>query len=173
MLEVRHYPDPVLLRPSQPVVDFDQRLRRLIEDMYETMYTESGVGLAAPQVGVNRRLFVLNCDYERSGVQGEITMVNPVITHAEERYVAEEGCLSFPGIYASVERYRKVRVRYQDATGAWQEREAEDLCGRAVQHELDHLEGKVFVDRLAPDQKAKIRKQLDALKKDFKKHLIV
>lgn len=169
ILEIRTYPDPVLLEPCSPVTEFDRNLEHFVEDMFETMYKARGVGLAAPQVGVSKRIYVVNCTWEEDGADGEIALINPEIIHVEEPYRSDEGCLSFPGIYAEVERYRKVTIRYQDVKGEWHERSGEDLLARAFQHELDHLDGKVFISYLRPEQLVEIRKDIERLKRDFKK----
>lgn len=169
ILEVHKWPHPVLLRPSEPVTEFNSRLKHFVEDMFETMYAKKGVGLAAPQVGTSQRIFIVNCSFEEDGADGEMVLINPEITFKEEAYIGEEGCLSFPGIYAQMERFRRVTIKYQDINGVWQQADGEDLLARAFQHELDHLDGKVFVDFLSDEQRALIFKDLEALKREFKR----
>lgn len=170
MLTVRRYPDPVLMKKSTPVTDFGPELKDFVEQMFETMYMSKGVGLAAPQVGVNKRIFVVNCNYDEMGADAEIALINPEIVEMKETYTSGEGCLSFPGVYAEVERARIVKIRYQDVDGKWQEHIGEDLLARAFQHELDHLEGKVFIDYLTPAQRIEISKEIEELKREFKRN---
>ena len=137
-------------------------LKELAEDMVETMYDAPGVGLAAPQVGVLKRLVVLDC----SGREEEsdlIVAVNPEIIEHEGASCEEEGCLSVPGYYATVNRYSRVTLKYQDIEGNVQQREAEDLLAVAMQHELDHLQGILFVDHLSPLKKSIFRKKYKKL----------
>ncbi len=169
ILEILKFPDPFLQRKVAPVTSFDQRLKLLVEDMFETMYHDRGVGLAATQVGVDKRLFVLNCSYEEDGVDGEIAMINPEILSGSAPEMMDEGCLSFPGIHAKVERFSTITVRYQDVSGASHQIEATDLLAQAIQHELDHLEGKVFVSLLSPAEYAKVASQVEAMKREFKR----
>ncbi|MCA8938704.1 MAG: peptide deformylase [Planctomycetes bacterium] len=169
ILEVRKWPDPVLLKSAEPVTEFDSRLKHFVEDMFETMYAEKGVGLAAPQVGESKRIFVVNCSFEEDGVDGEIALINPEIVATDEEYMAEEGCLSFPGVRAKVKRYHRATIKFQDVKGKWHEIEGEELLAQAFQHELDHLNGKVFIDFLDEAQLASIRKELEALKREFKR----
>jgi peptide deformylase len=170
-LEVRRYPDPVLMRKSAPVEKFDRALKLFVDDMFETMYLSKGVGLAAPQVGVNTRIFVVNCEWEEKGADAEIALINPEIIEAREPYTSEEGCLSFPGIYAEVERSHHVKVRYRDVEGNVKELEADGLLARALQHELDHLDGKVFIDYLKPEQLVLVEKDVEQLRREFKRKL--
>jgi peptide deformylase len=148
ILTIRKLGDPILKSKSAPVTAFDAELRALSEDMHETMAAAPGVGLAAPQVGKPIRMFVYN-----SGEDGESgCLVNPTITwFGDEKEEAEEGCLSIPGQYFPVERSVKIRIRAQDLDGVETEREAEGFLARIFQHETDHLDGILFVDRLAPD----------------------
>lgn len=169
MLEVRRYPDPVLLRVSKPVTVFDRKLERFADEMFETMYAEKGCGLAAVQVGVEARLLVLNCEWEEKGAAGEIVMINPeILSHVgeEER---DEGCLSFPGIHAKVIRWHHVAARYQDVKGEWHEIKAEGLLAQAIQHEIDHLNGKVFIDFLSPAQRALVEKDVEQMRREWKR----
>lgn len=166
-LEIRHYPDPVLLRPSAPVKTFDRALKRLVEDMFETMYLSKGVGLAAPQVGVSKRIFVVNCEFDEKGADSEIALINPEIVEKRETQVGGEGCLSFPDITAQVERADWVRIKYHDVDGKPREATGTGLLARAFQHELDHLDGKVFISYLTPEQLSEIRKEIMALKREY------
>lgn len=138
------YPSPVLGKTAEPVEKFDRALASLVRDMFETMDAHDGVGLAAPQVGVSKRLFVL-CEPESGRT---LCAINPEITSGEGRETGEEGCLSIPQVYAPVARYARVHLQYTDEQGVAQELDAEGLLARIIQHENDHLDGKVFFDRL-------------------------
>lgn len=143
--------DPVLRQEAGPVEVFDEELGRLVEDMFETMYAAEGVGLAAPQIGISRRIFVIDTRDEDDPKGGRYALINPEIVEASaETDKATEGCLSIPGIEEVVERPSAVRVRAQDVRGEWFELEGDDLLGRALQHEHDHLEGILFLDRVGP-----------------------
>src|SRR3989442_9950439 len=142
VLDIRRFGDPVLRSPAMSVVEFDDRLRSLASDMRETMLAAPGVGLAAPQVGVPRRLFTFDSGEE------EGAFANPeIVFRSEETVEAEEGCLSLPGIYYPVTRSLAVRVRAQALDGTPVEREAEGFVARIFQHEIDHLDGVLFLDR--------------------------
>lgn len=167
-MEVLVYPDPVLRRGGKTITVFDQELRLLAERMMEAMYAEGGVGLAAPQVGVEQKLLVLNPAGDRKDRSGELVLVNPKITRKKGREFGEEGCLSFPGIQAEVERWVKITVTYQDLGGKEQQLEAEGWLARIVQHELDHLDGVLFVDRLTAADKLRVKAQLQELEEDFR-----
>ena len=150
LLDIRIYPDPVLTSPADPVQDFDDALRRLVDDMAETMYAGEGVGLAAPQVGVSRRLLVMDISNpEADGGTSLTAFVNPEIVEARGRITWEEGCLSFPGLTVEIERAEWVRVRAQDAAGEVFETEAAGLPAVCLQHEIDHLDGTVILDKLS------------------------
>jgi peptide deformylase len=158
LLKIHHYPDPVLKRKAVPVTSFDAELRQLAGDMLETMYAAPGVGLAAPQVGISRRLIVLDC----SGKEGErqpLVAVNPVVVTREGECCEEEGCLSVPEYYAKVVRSETVRVSFQDLEGIPREIEATGLWAVCFQHEIDHLDGILFVDRLSPLKRGLFRKR--------------
>jgi len=162
-LDVVVYPDPVLRRGGKQVTTFDQALRDLAARMFEAMYAEGGVGLAAPQVAIEQKLLVLNPTGSRDDRTGELTLVNPRITRKKGRAFGEEGCLSFPGIHADVERWVDITVTYQDLDGKEQTLQATDWLSRIIQHELDHLDGVLFVDRLTPADKLRVRSKLDEL----------
>ena len=149
-------PDPLLRRPSTPVERVDDDLRAPIDDMLETMYDAPGIGLAAVQVAVPRRLIVMDVKYRQPDEEGgevakePIAMVNPeIVTSGDGMRVHEEGCLSIPEFYAEVERPSKVTVRYIDQDGKQQEMECEDVLATVVQHEVDHLNGKLFIDYIS------------------------
>ena len=144
LLNILCYPDPRLHKVATPITAFDEKLRKLVADMLETMYEAQGVGLAATQVDVHQRLVVLDTSEERNQAT---VLINPEITwYSEERVKGEEGCLSVPGIYDGVERAVAVKVKAADEHGQVRELEAEGLMAVCVQHELDHLMGKVFVE---------------------------
>jgi peptide deformylase len=158
LLPILEYPDARLKTVARPVTRFDERLRQLIADMAETMYEAPGVGLAATQVDVHERLIVIDVSENKDQLQ---VFVNPEIVWAsEERVECEEGCLSVPGIYDAVTRPARVRVRAQDAHGEPFERECEGLLAVCVQHEMDHLLGKVFVEYLSPLKQNRIRSKM-------------
>ena len=165
LLNILCYPDPRLHKVATPVTAFDDKLRKLVADMLETMYEAQGVGLAATQVDVHQRLVVLDTSEERNQAT---VLVNPEITwYSEERVKGEEGCLSVPGIYDGVERAVSVKVKEADQHGQVRELEAQGLMAVCVQHELYHLMGKVFVEYLSPLKRNRIKtKMLKAQKED-------
>ena len=157
-LDILRYPDPKLHTVAKPVQAIDTRIRTLVKDMIETMYDANGIGLAATQVNVHERLVVIDISENRDE---PIVLINPTITWmGDERIKGEEGCLSVPGIYDGVERATAIKVRAQDADGNSRELEAEGLLAVCVQHELDHLMGKVFVEYLSPLKRNRIKSKL-------------
>ena len=156
-LPILEFPDPRLRTIAKPVDQVDAELSRLIDDMFETMYAAPGIGLAATQVDVHRRLLVLDVSEDQSR---PMVFINPEILSAEGHQVYQEGCLSVPGIYADVTRANSVRVRALDRTGAGFEVAADGLLAVCIQHEMDHLAGKVFVDYLSPLKREQVRKKL-------------
>jgi peptide deformylase len=146
---ILHYPDKRLRIPAKPVERFDDELRALVEDMAETMYAAPGVGLAAPQIGVSLRLFVIDVAIADDAPSDLRTFINPEFLEHVGTVGYEEGCLSFPGVHETVERAERVRVRAQDVNGDTFELEADGLLAIAIQHENDHLEGKLLVDHLS------------------------
>jgi peptide deformylase len=158
ILPILHYPDLVLKKPAQPVATVDEEVRTLARDMAETMYAAPGVGLAAPQVGVSRRLVVLDCA-PKDAPPKLIVAVNPEILEREGEVFEEEGCLSVPGYYARVSRSARVKVRFLDLEGRTIDLETGDLLAIAFQHEIDHLDGILFVDHLSPLKKGIFRKK--------------
>ncbi len=161
ILKIVKYPEPVLDTPGEPVVEFDGELRKFVADMFETMYASQGVGLAAQQVGVARRITVIDLSMGKDPAQ-KLALVNPEIIAREGRQYEEEGCLSFPEIREKVVRAAKVRIRAQDENGKWFEMDGEELLARAFQHEFDHLDGVLFLSRMSPLKRSmtlrKIRK---------------
>lgn len=156
-LHILTYPDPRLYRKAAPVAEVDDRIRRLVDDMAETMYDAPGVGLAAVQVNVLERVIVIDVSEARNDL---LTLINPELVHAEGQQEYEEGCLSVPGIYAPVTRAARIRVRALDRNGGTFELDADGLLAVCIQHEMDHLEGKVFVDYLSRLKRERIRKKL-------------
>jgi len=157
ILKILEFPDPRLRKTATPVEAVDDSLRLLIDNMFETMYAAPGIGLAATQVDVHRRLLVADVSTEKDDPW---VLINPVIVARDGVEVTEEGCLSVPGYYESVERAEQVRVRYLDRDGEEQESEFEGLLAVCVQHEIDHLDGKLFVDYLSEAKRQRIRKRL-------------
>ena len=158
LLRIHHYPDPVLKQRAVPVTSFDAGLRELASDMLDTMYAAPGVGLAAPQVGISRRLIVLDCSAKDEERQ-PLVAVNPEIVVREGECCEEEGCLSVPEYYANVVRSERIRVRFQDLEGTEREVAADGLWAICFQHEIDHLDGILFVDRLSPLKRGLFRKK--------------
>ena len=158
LLPILRYPDPRLHKVAQPVSAVDARIRTLIDDMFETMYDAKGIGLAATQVDVHERLIVMDVSEQRNQ---RLVLINPELLWASEQRVrGEEGCLSVPGIYDGVERAERVRVRALDETGEAREIEADGLLAVCIQHEMDHLRGKVFVEYLSPLKRGRIKTKL-------------
>ena len=147
-LALRYYGDPVLRKKAEPVASVDPGIRALIEDMFDTMYRERGIGLAAPQVGVSQRIFVVDVEGE-DGERVKLALVNPRMARTEGSMVGEEGCLSIPGIHADVKRHAEVTFEALNERGEPVTLRAEGLLARALQHELDHLDGILFIDRLS------------------------
>ena len=156
VLKVRRYGDPVLRRRAEPITAVTDEVRRLADDMIETMYDEVGIGLAAPQVGHSVRLLVVG-DEEGRGVQA---LVNPVITESGGTVTAEEGCLSLPGIFADVTRAQWVKLEAHDLDGRPLAITARGLRARVFQHEIDHLDGVLFIDRLDPVARDRIKRRI-------------
>lgn len=148
ILTIRKYPDPVLSQPGEPVTEFNDELRKLVADMFETTYASQGIGLAAPQVGVSKRLTVIDLSMGKNPAE-KLVLINPEITSSEGKLYEEEGCLSFPDIREKVVRAAKVCIRAQDENGKWFEMDGEDLLSRCFQHEIDHLDGMLFIFRMS------------------------
>lgn len=164
---ILEYPDPRLRTRAQPVTRFDAALGTLIDDMFETMYGAPGIGLAATQVDVHQRLIVIDISPERNQ---PLTIINPQILTREGEASTEEGCLSVPGIFDEVKRAAKIRLRAQDRDGNLFERDFEDILAVCIQHEMDHLEGKLFVDYLSDLKRERIRKKLEKERKGRLSH---
>ena len=154
---ILHFPDPRLRQVAAPVETVDDEIRQLVDDMVETMYDAPGIGLAATQINVHKRVIVIDTSPERSSL---LVLINPEITKREGEQTLEEGCLSVPGIYEKVTRFEKITVRALGRDGKPFELEAEELLAVCIQHEIDHLDGKVFVDYLSPLKQQRIDKKL-------------
>lgn len=163
LLTILEFPDVRLRTQAKPVERFDAALRQLIDDMFATMYAAKGIGLAATQVDVHRRLIVLDISDERDSRD---VFINPQLLTREGVEVTEEGCLSVPDVYEPVERAARVRVRAQDRDGQFFERDLDGLLAVCVQHEMDHLEGKLFVDYLSSLKRGRIRRRLEKGQRD-------
>ena len=157
-LKILEFPDPRLRTKAAPVAVVDDELRTLISDMFETMYDAPGIGLAATQVDVHRRLLVADVSPDKSDPH---VLINPEIVEKDGVTVTDEGCLSVPGYYEEVERAQHIRVRFLDRDGESREMEAEGLLAVCIQHEMDHLDGKLFVDYLSESKRQRIRKKLE------------
>ncbi|GGB10601.1 peptide deformylase [Allosediminivita pacifica] len=161
------HPDPRLKKAAPPVEDISDELRKLADDMLETMYDAPGIGLAAPQVGVSTRLITLDCVKEEGAAPRPLVMFNPrVIAASDERSTYEEGCLSIPDQYAEVERPAEVTVEWLDRDGTLQTEDFDGLWATCVQHEIDHLDGKLFIDYLKPLKRQMITRKMLKLKKE-------
>lgn len=145
LLKIRVYPDPLLKIKALPLTDFGPKEQKLFDDMIETMYVEDGVGLAAPQIGISKRVLIASPTMKQGE---EFVIVNPEIYESSGRQVGPEGCLSFPGVNGEVERAKKIRVRFLDRHGKSRDIEAKDFFARIIQHEMDHLDGILLIDRL-------------------------
>lgn len=157
-MTVLKYPDERLRKVAQPIEKVDDSIRNVIDDMFETMYDEQGVGLAATQVDVHQRLFVTDCSEDQNQ---PLVFINPEIVEADGHFKNDEGCLSFPGVYAKVERAETITVKALDKNGEAFSMDAEGLLAICIQHEMDHLDGKLFVDYLSPLKRERIRKKLE------------
>jgi peptide deformylase len=148
ILKIEKYPSPVLSQPGEPVTDFNDELRELVANMFETTYASQGIGLAAPQVGISKRLTVIDLSVGKDPAQ-KLVLINPEIIEREGKLYEEEGCLSFPEIREKISRAAKVRIRAQDEFGKWFEMDGEELLSRCMQHEVDHLDGILFIFRMS------------------------
>ena len=165
-LKLRFFPDPVLKKRAKKITTFDSSVRKLAQNMLDTMYENDGVGLAAPQVGVSKRMMVIDVHSgEEEDPHRPIVFINPEIIEQEGEMIGQEGCLSFPGVFFEVKRARKIKVKFQNLSGKEVKMECEDnlLC-RAIQHELDHLDGDLFTDKAASE----IQRDLEMTKSGLK-----
>ena len=166
-LSVIHYPHPTLRHVSRPLKRVDAELKRYIAEMFELMYEFEGVGLAANQVDLPYRVFIANVEGDRNAVDAECVFINPVILRGSGQAEREEGCLSIPGVYAPVTRKEKVTIQAYNLSGEEVSGDFEGLFARIVQHEIDHLDGRLFIDRIEPLQLADIQGQLEEFEIDF------
>jgi len=157
-LDILHYPDPRLRTQAEPVDQVDDELRELIEDMFETMYAAPGIGLAATQVNIHKQIIVIDISEEKDE---PLCLINPMILQAEGQEEYEEGCLSVPGVYETVERAENINIRALDKHGKAFEMHASGLLAICIQHEMDHLKGKLFVDYLSRLKQGRIKKKLE------------
>jgi peptide deformylase len=156
--------NPVLEKPAEPVTVFDDELKKLVEDMFESMYEARGVGLAAPQIGIAKRLAVIDVTFKEDS-NARLVLVNPVILHADGKHRQPEGCLSIPEFREPVTRAQKVRIKAQDVNGKWFEKTGEDLLARAMLHETDHLNGKLYISHISALKRDLIKRKIRKLVK--------
>lgn len=170
LLPIFHYPEPVLLTVGEPVLDseFGADLEKLVEDMFETMEDAGGVGLAAPQVGVGKRLFVMDVPENEEREQERHVLINPEIIRVEGEQTGDEGCLSFPGLYQVVRREMRVIARAQNVKGEEFEIDVRELAARCILHETDHCDGIVFLDRMTPLKRQLAKRKIRTLQKTGK-----
>lgn len=168
MLKIVTYPHPALRYEARPVLRIDDALRNRVRAMFDLMYQARGIGLAANQVALPQRFFVMNLTADPAQKDQEQVFINPEILKRHSSTIDEEGCLSFPGLYAQVPRAKRIRVRYYDLDGTERTVDAEDLLSRAIQHETDHLLGKLFIDYLGPDALRAVTSRLHAFESEFR-----
>lgn len=165
ILTIVKYPDPVLQQPGEPVTEFNAELRKFAADMFETMYASQGIGLAAQQVGVAKRLAVIDLSCGKNPDE-KIVLVNPEIIQREGKQYEEEGCLSFPEIREKVQRALTVRVRAQDLDGKWFELDGDELLSRCFQHEIDHLDGMLFIFRMSALKRDLVQRKIRKMQRE-------
>jgi len=158
------YGNPVLERPAAPVTDFDDELKKLVEDMFESMYEAKGVGLAAPQIGISKRLAVIDVTFKENPRE-KLVLANPEIIHTEGKQTQSEGCLSIPDFRENVTRANIVTIRAQDVNGKWYEKTGEELLARAFLHETDHLNGRLYITHLSALKRDLIKRKIRKLVK--------
>jgi peptide deformylase len=156
--------DPVLEKPAAAVTVFDAELQKLLDDMFESMYEAHGVGLAAPQIGISKRIAVIDVTFKEDP-DAKLVLVNPEIIHTEGRHTQQEGCLSIPEFRENVTRPKKVTVRAQNAKGDWFEHTGEDLLARALMHETDHLNGKLYISHISGLKRDLMKRKIRKLQK--------
>jgi peptide deformylase len=165
VLKILKYPEPILSQRGEPVTEFDDDLKKLIADMFETTYASQGIGLAAPQVGVSKRLTVIDLSLGKDPEQ-KLVLINPEILTSEGKQYEEEGCLSFPDIHEKVSRAAKVRVRAQNEKGEWFEMDGEELLSRCFQHEIDHVDGVLFIFRMSALKRSLTQRRIRKLQRE-------
>ena len=166
--QITHYPSDVLAKPAKPVEKIDDNIRQFVEKMTDIMLKNKGIGLAAPQVGVPLRLFIISLNGTREAVRA---YVNPTVSPAGELEPMEEGCLSVPGVYTKIRRYKKCKVTATDLAGSEFTEEAEGLYARALQHEYDHIQGTTIADRMGSAARIAHRRHIKKLKESYEKEL--
>ena len=163
--EVVKYPDPVLAKRGESITVFDAKLKKLVDEMFDSMYAAQGIGLAAPQINISKRLAIVDVSFKKNP-EDKIVLINPEIIDRSGKQVEEEGCLSLPEIREKVSRAEWVRVKAQDVTGKWIEVEGEELLARALQHEIDHLDGILFIDHLSRLKRDLVLRKIKKLQKN-------
>lgn len=163
--EIVKFPDPVLARRGDDVTEFGAELAQFIEEMWASMYAAHGIGLAAPQIGISKRITVIDVNFKEKPDE-RLVLINPEIIHREGKQFEEEGCLSLPDIREKVHRAARVKVRAQDVNGDFFEAEGDELLARAMQHEIDHLDGILFIDRLSPLKRDLVKRKIRKLQKN-------
>jgi len=158
------YGNPVLEKPAEPVTKFDDELKKLVEDMFESMYAAKGVGLAAPQIGISKRLAVIDVTFKEDP-DAKLVLANPEIIRTEGKHTQSEGCLSIPDFREPLARANKVTVRAQDINGDWYEKTGEELLARAFLHETDHLNGKLYISHLSALKRDLMKRKIKKLMK--------
>jgi peptide deformylase len=164
LLKIVTWPNPILEIPADPVTEFNGDLKQIVDNMFETMYSAPGVGLAAVQVGLPKRLFVMDCSGGKDPAQ-RVVMINPEVVSMEGKQNGEEGCLSFPGIYFGVERNLRAVVRAHDVNGQEFELDGTELTARCMLHETDHCDGIVFLDKMTPLKREIVKRKIKKLQK--------
>lgn len=167
LLPILKYPNERLHIVAQPVKEIDERIKKLTQDMAETMYEARGIGLAATQIDVHERVVVIDLSEERNDL---LVLINPVITHKEGETTYEEGCLSIPTVYDTVKRAEKVSIEYQDLDGKTQKLDADGLLAICIQHEIDHLDGKLFIEYLSQMKQNRIKTKMLKREREEAKH---
>jgi peptide deformylase len=165
VLKILKYPDPILSQRGETVTEFDEELKKLIADMFETTYASQGIGLAAPQVGISKRLTVIDLSLGKDPEQ-RLVLINPEILTSDGKQYEEEGCLSFPDIHEKVSRAFKVRIRAQNEKGEWFEMDGEELLSRCFQHEIDHLDGVLFIFRMSALKRSLTQRRIRKLQRE-------
>ncbi len=168
-MEILKYPDPRLRKRAAPVKDINSAFEEKVREMFEVLYKDRGIGLAAPQVGWSQRVLILNLACDKKKPHEERVLINPKIVKRDGRVTGEEGCLSFPGLFFKVERDKDIEVVGYDLQGEEVRIPADGLLSRAIQHEIDHLDGILFIDRASLLEKAKIRGKVKAMEKSWAK----
>jgi peptide deformylase len=156
------YGDPVLEKPAEPVTEFNEELKKLIDDMFESMYAAHGVGLAAPQIGISKRIAVIDTTFKEDP-KAKLVLVNPEIIGREGKQAGKEGCLSLPDFHENLTRANVVTVRAQDVDGKWFEKTGDDLLARALLHETDHLNGRLFISHVSALKRDLIKRKIKKL----------